>query len=155
MFERKRYQFGYVRQKSRKTGPHVWVWEYRDRRGSHSVILGTAEEMSGVEAWKATESRRLAINDPQGADQTSFGAIVDRYIREALPEQRSDALPVLELDQLPHQAEVERRSNRPGEAARCRAVDQQSTASRQEQGPHPGNDASSFQLGHAVGTHAN
>jgi len=88
MFERKRYQFGYVRQKPRKTGPHVWVWEYRDRSGSHSVILGTVEEMSEVEAWKATESRRLAINDPQSADQTSFGAVVDRYIREALPERK-------------------------------------------------------------------
>ena len=86
MFERKRYQFGYVRQKPRKTGPHVWVWEYRDRSGSHSVILGTVEEMSEVEAWKATESRRLVINDPQSADQTSFGAVVDRYVREALPE---------------------------------------------------------------------
>src|SRR5258708_40359588 len=86
MFERKRYQFGYVRQKVRKTGPHVWVWEYRDRSGSHSVILGTVEKMSEVEAWKATESRRLIINDPQSADQTSFGAVVDRYIREALPE---------------------------------------------------------------------
>jgi len=61
MFERKRYQFGYVRRKVRKTGPHVWVWEYRDRSGSHSVILGTVEEMSEVEAWKATESRRLII----------------------------------------------------------------------------------------------
>lgn len=86
MFERKRYQFGYVRQKPRKSGPYVWVWEYRDRSGSHSVILGTVEEMSEVEAWKATESRRLIINDPQSADQTSFGAVVDRYIREALPE---------------------------------------------------------------------
>src|SRR6266513_1807283 len=86
MFERMRYQFGYVRQKPRKTGPHVWVWEYRDRSSSHSVILGTVEEMSEVEAWKATESRRLIINDPQSADQTSFGAVVDRYIREALPE---------------------------------------------------------------------
>jgi hypothetical protein len=38
MFERKRYQFGYVRQKPRKTGSHVWVWEYRDGSGSHSVI---------------------------------------------------------------------------------------------------------------------
>ena len=88
MFERKRYQFGYVRQKSRKTGPHVWVWEYRDRSGSHSVILGTVEEMSEVEAWKATESRRLIINDPQPANQTSFGAVIDRYVREALPERQ-------------------------------------------------------------------
>jgi len=86
VFERKRYQFGYVRQKPRKTGSHVWVWEYRDGSGSHSVILGRVEEMSEVEAWKATESRRLVINDPQSADQTSFGAVVDRYIREALPE---------------------------------------------------------------------
>ncbi len=88
MFERKRYQFGYVRQKPRKTGPQVWVWEYRDRCGSHSVTLGTVEEMSEVEAWKATESRRLVINDPQAADRTSFGAVVDRYIREALPERQ-------------------------------------------------------------------
>jgi integrase len=88
MFERKRYQFGYVRQKVRKTGPHVWVWEYRDRSGSHSVILGTVEEMSEVEAWKATESRRLIINDPQPANQTSFGAVIDRYVREALPERK-------------------------------------------------------------------
>src|ERR1700686_4093142 len=88
MFERKRYQFGYVRQKSRKTGPHVWVWEYRDRSGSHSVILGTVEEMSEVEAWKATESRRLIINDPQPANQTSFGAVIDRYVRQALPERQ-------------------------------------------------------------------
>ena len=88
MFERKRYQFGYVRQKSRKTGPHVWVWEYRDPGGSHSVILGTVEEMSEVEAWKATESRRLIINDPQPANQTSFGAVIDRYVREALPERQ-------------------------------------------------------------------
>jgi len=43
VFERKRYQFGYVRQKERKTGSHVWVWEYRDSSGSHSVILGTVE----------------------------------------------------------------------------------------------------------------
>ena len=53
MFERKRYQFGYVRQKPRKTGPHVWVWEYRDGSGSHSVILGTVEEMSEVEALES------------------------------------------------------------------------------------------------------
>src|SRR5258708_2026940 len=95
MFERKRYQFGYVRQKVRKTGPHVWVWEYRDRSGSHSVILGTVKEMSEVEAWKATESRRLIINDPQSADQISFGAVVDRYIREALPEREVTSSPDL------------------------------------------------------------
>lgn len=44
--------------------------------------------MSEVEAWKATESRRLIINDPQSANQTSFGAVIDRYVREALPERQ-------------------------------------------------------------------
>ncbi|HXU21308.1 MAG TPA: site-specific integrase [Verrucomicrobiae bacterium] len=89
LFERKRYQFGYVRQKPRKTGPHVWVWEYRDRSGSHSVILGTIDQMSETDAWKATEGRRLILNDPHVADQVSFGAVLDRYMLEALPERKS------------------------------------------------------------------
>jgi integrase len=89
MFEGKRYQFGYVRQKERKTGPHVWVWEYRDRSGSHSVSLGTVDQLSEAEAWKATEGRRLILNDPRAANQVSFGAVLDRYISEALPERKS------------------------------------------------------------------
>jgi hypothetical protein len=52
------------------------------------VILGTVEEMSEVKAWKATESRRITINDPQSADQTSVGAVIDRYVREALAERQ-------------------------------------------------------------------
>jgi len=86
MFERKRYQFGYVRQKPRKAGPHVWVWEHRDGSRSRSVILGTVDQMSEAEAWKATEGRRLILNDPQAAELISFGAVLDRYILEALPE---------------------------------------------------------------------
>jgi len=44
MFERKRYQFGYVRQKPRKTGSHVWVWEYRDGSGSHGSVPEPVEK---------------------------------------------------------------------------------------------------------------
>jgi len=47
MFERKRYQFGYVRQKSRKTGPHVWVWEYRDRNCSLSDTRNSGGDVGG------------------------------------------------------------------------------------------------------------
>jgi integrase len=83
-----RYQFGHVRQKPRKTGSHVWVWEYRVGSGSHSVILGTVDQMSEAEAWKATEGRRLMLNDPVAADQISFGAVLDRYVLEALPERK-------------------------------------------------------------------
>jgi len=87
MFERKRYQFGYVRQKVRRIGPHVWVWEYRNGDGPHhSVILGSVDEMTEADAWKAAEGRRLIINDPRSADQTSFSAVIGRYILESLPE---------------------------------------------------------------------
>ena len=48
MFERKRYQFGYVRQQERKTGPHVWVWEYRDGSSSHSVFCGSQRLFQGT-----------------------------------------------------------------------------------------------------------
>jgi len=88
MFERKRHQFGYVRQKERKTGPHVWVWEDRDGNGPQPVILGTVDQMTEAEAWKATEGRRLILNDPQAAELISFGAVLDRYVLEALPDRK-------------------------------------------------------------------
>jgi hypothetical protein len=95
MFERKRYQFGYVRQKERKTGPHVWVWKDRDGNGPQPVILGTVDEMTEAEAWKATEGRRLILNDPQAAELISFGAVLDRYVLEALPERKVTRLTYL------------------------------------------------------------
>ena len=44
--------------------------------------------MSEAEAWKATEGRRLILNDPQAAEEISFGAVLDRYILEALPKRK-------------------------------------------------------------------
>src|SRR5271156_3573066 len=88
MFERRRYQLGYVRQKPRKTGSAVSAWEDRGGCGYPSVILGTVDQISEAGAWKATEGRRLILNDPQAAEQISFGAVVDRYVLEALPERK-------------------------------------------------------------------
>lgn len=94
MFKRARYQFGWLRRKHRRRGPDVWVWTYRSKTSSggrkeNSVIVGTALKYpSKAEAWKATEGMRLSINEPQLAEEVMFGAVMDRYIREAIPARR-------------------------------------------------------------------
>ncbi len=94
MFKRARYQFGWLRKKHRRRGPDVWVWTYRSKASSGgrketSVIVGTVLKYpSKAEAWKATEGMRLSINEPQLAEEVMFGAVMDRYIREAIPARR-------------------------------------------------------------------
>jgi integrase len=94
MFERTRYQFGWLRRKPRRRGPDVWVWTCRSRtpsggRKEKSVIVGTVLKYpSKAEAWKATEGLRLSINDSNPAEEITFGAVIDRYIREAIPKRR-------------------------------------------------------------------
>jgi integrase len=94
MFKRTRYQFGWLRKKPRRRGPDVWVWTYRSRTPSggqkeNSVIVGTVVKYpSKPEAWKATEGLRLSINDPNPAEEITFGAVIDRYVREAIPKRR-------------------------------------------------------------------
>ena len=151
MFERKRYQFGYVRQKPRKTGSHVWVWEYRDGSGSHSVILGTADQMSEAEAWKATEGRRLILNDPVVADQTSFGAVLDRYLLEALPERKVTRCTYLSWIKSRIRPKWGGVCNRARKTSRCRIVDQRVATFRQEQRAHSRGDAHALRLGYAMG----
>lgn len=97
MFERTRYQFGYLRRKLRKRGPDVWVWEYSSkgpdgRRKRESVIVGDVEQHpTQAAAWRATEGFRLAINTPKPIQNISFGALVDRYMQEKLPRRHSTA----------------------------------------------------------------
>jgi len=53
------------------------------------VIVGTVLEYPlKAEAWKATEGLRLSINDPNPAEEVTFGAVIDRYLREAIPKRR-------------------------------------------------------------------
>jgi len=67
MFQRKRYQFGWLRRKSRRRGPDVWVWVHRSKgltgkSKENAVIVGNlAEYPTEAEAWRATEGLRLAI----------------------------------------------------------------------------------------------
>ena len=94
MFKRTRYQFGWLRRKSRKRGPDVWVWVYRSttsvgKRKEISVIVGSVQQYpSEADAWKAAEGLRLSINNPSPAEEITFGAVIDRYIREAIPKRR-------------------------------------------------------------------
>ena len=94
MFKRTRYQFGWLRRKSRKRGPDVWVWVYRSttpvgKRKENSVIVGSVQQYpSEADAWKAAEGLRLSINNPNPAEEITFGAVIDRYIREAIPKRR-------------------------------------------------------------------
>ena len=41
-----------------------------------------------ADAWKAAEGLRLSINNPSPAEEITFGAVIDRYIREAIPKRR-------------------------------------------------------------------
>ncbi len=96
MFKRTRYQFGCLYLKKRAKGPHVWVLRFRqpqtEGKKTHcSVQVGSIERYPTESlAWKAAESLRLSINSGQLVHpEATFGALVDRYVREELPERFS------------------------------------------------------------------
>jgi len=96
LFKRTRYQFGCLYLKKRAKGPHVWVLRFRqpqaEGKKTHcSIQVGSIERYPTESlAWKAAESLRLSINSGQLAHPAAtFGALADRYVREALPERFS------------------------------------------------------------------
>ena len=97
MFKRARYQFGYLRQKPRKRGPDVWVWERNatapdGRRKRETVIVGSVEQYPTESmAWRSVESFRLAVSAQHDNTGVLFGALIDRYMREKLPKRYSTA----------------------------------------------------------------
>jgi integrase len=96
--KRQRVQFGWLNLKARRNGPEVWVLRYRKtlvdgRTRTPSVIIGTVNEYpSESQARKASMSYLLSMNDlkPPGVS-VSFGAVLQRYIAEELPERHSTA----------------------------------------------------------------
>jgi hypothetical protein len=98
MFRRQRYQFGSIELKERKKGPAVWALRYRehlsDGTNCHkSLIVGTVEQhATESQARKAAQALLLRINteNPNGGLVT-FGAVIDRYLAEELPERHSTA----------------------------------------------------------------
>lgn len=89
--KRTRYQFGSVYRKERKRGAAVWVYRYFDSGKRKSVVIGSVEKYSTkAEALKASEGLRLVANpEKANAHEISFGALIDRYIADELPERKS------------------------------------------------------------------
>src|SRR5580700_780084 len=96
--KRQRVQFGWLNLKARKNGPEAWVLRYREtledgRRKTRSVPIGTIKQYPSESlARKASMSFMLSINDRKLPElPVSFGALMQRYLAEELPERHSTA----------------------------------------------------------------
>jgi len=94
--KRQRFQFGWLNLKARRSGPAVWVLRYREFmadgcRKTPSVLIGATKQYpSEALARKASMSYVLAMNDQKPPEvSVSFGAVLQRYIAEELPERQS------------------------------------------------------------------
>ncbi len=94
--KRQRVQFGWLQLKARKNGPEVWVLRYRETQSDGykrmpSAIIGTTKDYpTESQARKASMSLLLSINaeKPTGVS-IPFGAVIDRYLVQGLPERHS------------------------------------------------------------------
>jgi integrase len=96
--KRQRVQFGWVCLKARKKGPDVWVLRYReslpdDSKKRRSVAIGTVEEFpTESQARKSALSWLFSMNaEPSNSATVSFGAVIQRYLAEEIPERLSTA----------------------------------------------------------------
>ena len=115
MFKRTRYQFGSVVRKARKKGPDVWALRYRehlpDGTNCHkSLILGTVEQhVTESQARRAAQTLLLRINvENPNAGVVTFGAVIERYLAEELPDRHSTARSYQSWLSEPHQTEMGR-----------------------------------------------
>jgi integrase len=98
MFKRTRYQFGCVERKPRRKGPDVWALHYREQLpGSttihKSTVVGTVEQYpTESHARRAAQTLLLRINaENANAGVATFGAVIDHYLAEELPDRHSTA----------------------------------------------------------------
>lgn len=96
---RTRYQHGNLQLDKRRNGPSVWVFRWREylpngkmqRRGE---MIGTIEQYpTKADAKRASEHLRLTANSGNPTARTiTFGALLDRYAKEEMPERHSTNL---------------------------------------------------------------
>jgi len=98
MFKRTRYQFGCVERKPRRKGPDFWALRYREQLpGSttihKSTVVGTVEQYpTESHARRAAQTLLLRINaENPNAGVATFGAVIDHYLAEELPDRHSTA----------------------------------------------------------------
>lgn len=83
------YQYGTLQLVGRKRGPAVWVLRIRENGKRKAIQLGTIERLKTEAAAQRAADReraRLSAHQPCGL---RFGALVERYLREELPERKS------------------------------------------------------------------
>lgn len=97
--KRQRVQFGWVCLKARKKGPDVWVLRYRENlpdgnKKRRSEVIGTVAEFpTESQARKAALSWLFSMNaEPSNSKTVSFGAVIQRYLAEEIPERLSTSL---------------------------------------------------------------
>lgn len=95
MFTRSRYQFGSLRRRKRAKGPDAWEFRYYEQIGENRqrrhLTIGTIEQYRNeADARRAVSGLLLKLNSevPQ-TGAVLFGALVDRYIEDELPERYS------------------------------------------------------------------
>jgi integrase len=95
MTRRTRYQIGSVELVKRQNGPDVWQYRWRERSEGtvirRAVILGTIRQYPTESlAMRAAEHWRITANDEAPRTMpVTFGAVVDRYEREQMPDRIS------------------------------------------------------------------
>src|SRR5450755_5109655 len=93
---RTRYQHGNLQLDNRSNGPDVWVYRWREylpngKKQRRGEMIGTTEQYpTKADAQRASEHLRLTANsDNPGALDLTFGALLDRYTKEEMPERHS------------------------------------------------------------------
>lgn len=92
---RNTYQNGWIEvQSAARNGP-VFVYRWRERRPAGGCVkrartIGPVSEIkTEAAAWRLVEHRKMQINSENAAAQIiTFGALVNRYLEEELPELR-------------------------------------------------------------------
>jgi hypothetical protein len=94
--KRTRYQYGRVEPSPRANGPNVWVYRWREQNpdgksSRKSAIVGSVTEYpTHAHALRAAEYMRLAANpDNPNGRLISFGALIERYMAEEMPQRFS------------------------------------------------------------------
>jgi integrase len=98
MFKRTRFQNGHLKRESRKTGPDVWTFRWREtasdgRRVNRKIVVGTVEQYKTESAAnRAVGALRIDINkDFPRADFQAFTVeqLIAHYKQKELPENGS------------------------------------------------------------------
>ena len=96
---RTRYQHGSLQLDKRTNGPDVWVYRWREYGAAGKVnrrgeMVGTVMQYpTKAEALRACEHLQLTVNSDNPTSRgVTFGALLDRYLAEEMPERHSTNL---------------------------------------------------------------